>query len=955
MLSGNLTTLETLLTPSNLHAEVIQLQNLQAQVPGKGYYDNRNTRDMVQRVVDQNRYHNVLDSYLSVLPSDDLLPSSTETSVPSSRGTSGGVLFHRLLHSVEILPTFAADLRKLGIINRGMLWEMCRSLVVVYHWYLEDGPATATWLLHIHRHYGYAGLKGKAPFFADLVDHVVQYMLRQQTIHTSQSKADGAKRKAALRRRTGKAPKNAEWETGDDHDDDSGPARKPYTRQNEPTETTPLVGPSVQDVEQIPWTLYGMREGDSSKTISFTTKYKVQKGLDELYSKCIICLQELWSHHLIIPQLKPIDKQFNGNRRNYSDIHVWQRSFSRGAVLTALAKALNTDAIFASIGIYSYLVSPLMPFHGHLANEAKFSKAVLKSNNDVLAPLVLYIKTVAETNPEIKESVASIGNIVQSELLKLVNKGLTDLEDGRESELVSSNPLIALKAPGASKGGNKKNFLAPSMDTLLPKQEALNLSILGLIIREALNRARKLPPGNTAIHKVLIGTHAALNSKTHRNPDHTDPIRRSSVGARLLKTHITGKMMTSPEGISNLLSWLGTGQGYETQGFLETITPRETFFAHDVTTMVQTFQTVMSLNAQAVVAYGRSNKRNLQEIPGYIPLDDLRIWGQPNNHLSATPTLIKSGGAKLTLLSKFQPYFDAKLQKKWTTWLGDLAGHDPDEYEGPRNSWKSALDFAKETGLPGFGSGLTQLQFANSLAFGNVVDMPPMVDVTAWIAIPANSRLGAYRGMNALGISLWDKLSVQVGFKCIFSHLDDNLTEDDKVILGFDPIFLEHSLCKVLRFEKHLRREARISIAELGAQALAEQENSGWIAGENKTNHTSFPFPLQVKRDQVEAIIQTVTNFIEPAIVSPYPNLILSLTDICYSKFQFNCLSCRSAQSHGILFVDYVMYDSLRDSTLAVVRSLLEFTFRSVRHLMPSMSWQLDTLAFHKLEYLILF
>jgi hypothetical protein len=142
--------------------------------------------------------------------------------------------------------------------------------------------------------------------------------------------------------------------------------------------------------------------------------------------------------------------------------------------------------------------------------------------------------------------------------------------------------------------------------------------------------------------------------------------------------------------------------------------------------------------------YGRSTTKPPHGILGYIPLDDLQIWGQPNNHLSATLTLVNSSGAKLTLSSKFLPYFDTDLQRKWSKWLGDLAGQDPNTFSGPLRSWKDVLDFRKSTKLLGFGSGLTQLQFANTLALMNVVKIPPVIDVTQWISVPANCGLGAY-------------------------------------------------------------------------------------------------------------------------------------------------------------------------------------------------------------------
>jgi hypothetical protein len=88
------------------------------------------------------------------------------------------------------------------------------------------------------------------------------------------------------------------------------------------------------------------------------------------------------------------------------------------------------------------------------------------------------------------------------------------------------------------------------------------MAIPAIILQEALNHRKGLPPTNSILRNVLLGKPAAQNSATIYNPDQTDPAREFSLGFLLLQKHIPGHKLTSREGLSNLLSWMGTGQGF---------------------------------------------------------------------------------------------------------------------------------------------------------------------------------------------------------------------------------------------------------------------------------------------------------------------------------------------------------------------------------------------------------
>jgi hypothetical protein len=128
--------------------------------------------------------------------------------------------------------------------------------------------------------------------------------------------------------------------------------------------------------------------------------------------------------------------------------------------------------------------------------------------------------------------------------------------------------------------------------------------------------------------------------------------------------------------------------------------------------------------------------------------------------------------------------------------------------------------------------------------------------------------VGSILGLSALGLALWDNMSVHIGFTMIYSHLDKYLTELDKVLLGFNPIFVEHMLCKIVHCSKHLQNDAWISLANLGTKAMAEQEKTGWVAGDNQSDPKCYPFPLQMEQAALEEIIASATDFIEPANVT---------------------------------------------------------------------------------------
>ncbi|KAF8999747.1 hypothetical protein BDZ89DRAFT_969241, partial [Hymenopellis radicata] len=88
-----------------------------------------------------------------------------------------------------------------------------------------------------------------------------------------------------------------------------------------------------------------------------------------------------------------------------------------------------------------------------------------------------------------------------------------------------------------------------------------------------------------------------------------------------------------------------------------------------------------------------------------------------------------------------------------------------------------------------------------------------------------------------------DKESVLRTFKCVYHFLDKYLTDDDKEILGFGAIFIEHLLCKVIRWKNLLLKG--------GLHAIIE----AMLAEANADEAENYPAPLSISCEELYNLI----------------------------------------------------------------------------------------------------
>ena len=102
-----------------------------------------------------------------------------------------------------------------------------------------------------------------------------------------------------------------------------------------------------------------------------------------------------------------------------------------------------------------------------------------------------------------------------------------------------------------------------------------------------------------------------------------------------MQEHLPGSKLTAPEGLSNLLSWMGTGQGHGTKKFLDIVSASGGFFQNDLDAMLALFRPVHKNNIVDISLHGPASGSDKR---GKVPVYDDTIWGQPSNYLNITPT-----------------------------------------------------------------------------------------------------------------------------------------------------------------------------------------------------------------------------------------------------------------------------------------------------------------------------
>jgi hypothetical protein len=301
--------------------------------------------------------------------------------------------------------------------------------------------------------------------------------------------------------------------------------------------------------------------------------------------------------------------------------------------------------------------------------------------------------------------------------------------------------------------------------------DEVNLAPLVLMIREGLANERQLPPTHPYLRNVLEAEDPFGQQRTilSGDPDHTHPFRTKNIYTSLMQSHFCGHVSinnglvaTDPHFISNFIVYMGTGQGSQTADFVQSLpwfTTFHAFTAHFDHSMVN------------------------------VKCTNERVWGAPSKDLKYTSSTA----------DKFQICFTDGFNRSWTQFL---AGN---------RTWTAARNFAKNTQIKGFASGLTPMQFANNLAILGICKPPSSEEMADVLRLKDHRNKGAVKGLVYLKLlpdtDSVDKMEIQQALETLHTHFTNHLSEDDKSLIDYERvpfIIIEHLLCKVIRWRDAL-------------------------------------------------------------------------------------------------------------------------------------------------------
>jgi hypothetical protein len=281
-----------------------------------------------------------------------------------------------------------------------------------------------------------------------------------------------------------------------------------------------------------------------------------------------------------------------------------------------------------------------------------------------------------------------------------------------------------------------------------------------------------------------------------------------------------------------------------------------------------------------------------------VHVDSPAIWGQPSSQLGLFSSEVPH---RDHLVKRFTVLFSDEFQTKWMNILGELFNKDPASFSGTLPTWDEMHQFILKLGVTALGSqtqpSLTAFQLTNNLAFAGICSPPRMEDITAWVWKMKSA--GANRGLQELGFNTLSLQKTHLAFNCVYQHFDDNLSEQDRSLMGFNNgfgvIFVEHILCKVVRWNRRLVSNCgkKASLVQLGDEAV--QKEIQWVKGANSDDASLFPIPLTMSTSRLtELLVNSKLSFLYFLLILISSLCILSFIVINskYVNFLFIWLYC---------------------------------------------------------------
>lgn len=788
--------LKTWLSPQVLQSELVQLEQGAHLSNLKKAQKAFSTKDCVAMVADE--FHTVYQT--------------------ASHGAALADTVLMVAQAADKLPHFLSDNAVLDNLSRFVNWQAGRHLLLIYHWYLEDGPNMADQLFDIHWQDGSTEIEAKHPIFAPLVDAIMKYIHGAIEAKPHQARAPTKKTKSN------------------------------HISMTNESDDMAINAETLRSLRQVPCNLFGLYPTVKS-TMHLLRPIKtnnISNNQNTIYKCAKKLFLDLLSDVLITDKFKDIDKCLNSENRKSGigdaakDL-VRNRIICRGGILRSLVKVFGgDDGILACQCIKLILTSPAKFFHGTVTKDADLAALILADEDTTFKSFITWLEMHISTEPIVKTLVKDIANLVWKNNQALHTATVMPRNNAQALGTRTRKPGDKLSSKSKQTSKTRRPIVRDSLPNLPLTRMALIpqtlcMAQLGLLMREALNIRRGHNFGDQYLSRIMQGKHPMTGSTTLRNGNDLDqfmPIRWNNGHACLVKEHFSLDRMMTIDGLTNILIFMSTGQGFLTSDFVNSRPPPNKFFFTSLQECVDFFDATIRTT---------SNPKSFKK----FKYDNLNVWGTPCSQFAVH--IHRGDGSVSTTKEKFAPFFSSDVREKWMKWLGPLANKYPDSRDKLK-SWQSAYDLVVGLGLSPFGSGVTPMQFANVMALLGLCLPPTAMEMARCINLSQIDPKGAIRGLEQLGFNIKSKPNewVQAAIQCIYDHFDSDLTFADKYelgfLFGFGVMFVEHILCKIARYEALFPPTGHIFLTTIanGVSTLSEP----FIPGGNLNDQTGQRFPI---------------------------------------------------------------------------------------------------------------
>jgi hypothetical protein len=505
------------LTFSNLDDELQHIQHISCSLRGTKDFK----ADALEKILVSLQAQNIQSR--SFLQNIEFLPLNTNGTFPWTASMASSML-QQVFLAADALPTLVHSAESLEFLSKILRWQACKAVLTVYHWLTGIGPSLLKELLHLHE-LGLEKLQAAFPSFALLVDHAVRYAK--------------ARKATAIAGRQSKKPR-------------VGISTSNYSKEE------------LQNLAKFPSNLYGLRLTKASASIYIP----LDNFRGDIYVAAHKLLEDIIWKIALGPSIQKMDDVFNGPRRSSKDSKSSKsRCLNRGAILTTLVLNFETEGVMATNMVATLLRTPTSIFSNYDKDET-LARRVVENPAVAMRAFADWLKHQLAMKPAIRQCMVSMENIMSTRLQELTKgKVIASTKQWTDTStlllpIASSSTTSSFSNLTRDAQGNFPLSLA------LPSLTTPSFGIIGIILREALKKERETGTPHLYLSRAMCGQNIQTGAQLF-NPSHGNPVRQYSGYAALFQKYFDPSEVTQPYGLSNLLAWMGTGQGERTARFLE--------------------------------------------------------------------------------------------------------------------------------------------------------------------------------------------------------------------------------------------------------------------------------------------------------------------------------------------------------------------------------------------------